>query len=272
MRSDVNGSSTCKAGEENFESYHSDILGRELVQYDYRTPGGELFSTVAPTLEIARSRRDKWLGEDGEPKPEPRWLSTVETAKLIRKALKTRFPETKFSVRSKSYAGGSSISIRWSDGPTAAAVEAITDGFAGRGFDGSIDLGYFIDAWLLPDGTTAPAKSIGTAGSRGSVAAFDNPKPDPDAELVHFQAGFVFASRRTTLDRERIARDLCDLQGVEFVGLDQRELLGAGDRWDLREHVERALAQTTIPEGGSYAGVRFAESDDVRVWCEIYFE
>ena len=33
----------------------------KLVQYDYRHTDGELFSTVAPTLEEARRRRDEWL-------------------------------------------------------------------------------------------------------------------------------------------------------------------------------------------------------------------
>ncbi|CDN30640.1 hypothetical protein BN938_0535 [Mucinivorans hirudinis] len=30
-------------------------------QYDYRHTDGELFSTVAPTLEQCRAKRDEWL-------------------------------------------------------------------------------------------------------------------------------------------------------------------------------------------------------------------
>jgi hypothetical protein len=61
MRSDRAGCSTCQAGSESYESYYSALLRERRVQYDYRTPGGKLFSTVAPTLEDARQRRDAWL-------------------------------------------------------------------------------------------------------------------------------------------------------------------------------------------------------------------
>lgn len=38
MRSDINGCSTCQNGQEYHESFYSDVLRRDLVQYDYRTP------------------------------------------------------------------------------------------------------------------------------------------------------------------------------------------------------------------------------------------
>ena len=43
----------------------------------------------------------------------PRYLSAVETARLVRKALKARFPDVRFSVRSDSYAGGASVRVGW---------------------------------------------------------------------------------------------------------------------------------------------------------------
>lgn len=61
MKTDVRGASTCPAGEENYETYCDNILKRPAVQYDYRTPEGRLFSTVAFSLEKCRERRDKWL-------------------------------------------------------------------------------------------------------------------------------------------------------------------------------------------------------------------
>lgn len=55
----------CAPGTERYERYLSPPLGggrrRYLVQYDYRTPEGVLFSTVAPDLETCRWRRDEWL-------------------------------------------------------------------------------------------------------------------------------------------------------------------------------------------------------------------
>lgn len=61
MRSDINGCSTCPKGQEHYQEYYSAILRKDLIQYDYRTPEGELFSCIAPTVEIARKRRDNWL-------------------------------------------------------------------------------------------------------------------------------------------------------------------------------------------------------------------
>lgn len=60
MKTDVNGCSTTAAGSEQWEEYTS-ITGREMVQYDYRTPQGKLFSCVAPSVDVARARRDAWL-------------------------------------------------------------------------------------------------------------------------------------------------------------------------------------------------------------------
>lgn len=69
-----------------------------------------------------------------------RRASTVEVAKMVRKALNRAFPKTQFSVRSKKYSGGSSITAHWIDGPTVAQVEPILDSFEGASFDGMIDL------------------------------------------------------------------------------------------------------------------------------------
>lgn len=62
MKSDVNGTSTCPKGKEQFEAYKTSDKNIR-VQYDYRTPEGKLFSTVKPTLKECREARDKWLKE-----------------------------------------------------------------------------------------------------------------------------------------------------------------------------------------------------------------
>lgn len=67
------------------------------------------------------------------------YISCADTAKLIRKALKESFPGVKFSVRSKTYSGGASINVGYTDGPTKAAVESIVKTFEGSYFDGMID-------------------------------------------------------------------------------------------------------------------------------------
>lgn len=60
---DNRGCSVCEAGKENYTTF-STRLGRKQVkrvQYDYRTPEGELFSHVGKTLEDCRQKRDEWL-------------------------------------------------------------------------------------------------------------------------------------------------------------------------------------------------------------------
>ena len=66
--------------------------------------------------------------------------SCAETAKAVRKALHAAFPTTTFSVVSKTYSGGSSIRVTWTDGPVTARVKAITDPMEGADFDGMQDL------------------------------------------------------------------------------------------------------------------------------------
>ena len=61
MKTDINGHSTTAPGQEQYETYYSPTLHATCIQYDYRTPQGQLFSCAAPTLEAARARRDAWL-------------------------------------------------------------------------------------------------------------------------------------------------------------------------------------------------------------------
>jgi len=63
---------------------------------------------------------------------------------LVRAALKAAFPGITFSVRSKSYSMGASISVRWTDGPTEKDVERITGEYRGATFDGMIDLKSYV--------------------------------------------------------------------------------------------------------------------------------
>jgi hypothetical protein len=59
-----NGVTTTQAnGQENYEMFYSDVLRKNLVQYDYRHTNGELFSCVKPTLEQCRDKRDNWLNK-----------------------------------------------------------------------------------------------------------------------------------------------------------------------------------------------------------------
>jgi len=120
-------------------------------------------------------------------------LSCKETAVLVREALKKAFPETKFSVRSKTYSGGASIDVSWTDGPTSKSVNKVIKPFEGSDFDAMIDLKTYCDHWLLPDGTVQIAHREGTTGSLSEIIT---DPPAPNAQLVSFGADYVFGQRR----------------------------------------------------------------------------
>lgn len=67
-------------------------------------------------------------------------ISLTETAQLIRETLKVEFPGVKFSVRSKSFANGSSVDVQWVDGPTWKDVDGAISFYSGSTFDGMQDL------------------------------------------------------------------------------------------------------------------------------------
>jgi hypothetical protein len=69
-----------------------------------------------------------------------KYLTTAEVAKLIRPALAEKFPSIKFAVHSKVYSGGSSITVKWTDGPTEQQVDQVIKQFEGAEFDPMRDL------------------------------------------------------------------------------------------------------------------------------------
>lgn len=52
------------------------------------------------------------------------YVDTKDVAKMVREILKDEWPSWKFSVRTKRYAGGSSIDVYWTDGPTQGMVDS----------------------------------------------------------------------------------------------------------------------------------------------------
>lgn len=64
----------------------------------------------------------------------------TNTAKMIKRKIKLHFPSTKFSVKSKTYSGGNSITIEWTDGPSIEMVEFYGHQYENASFDGMTDL------------------------------------------------------------------------------------------------------------------------------------
>jgi hypothetical protein len=135
---------------------------------------------------------------------ETKYLSTAETAKLIRKSLDKAFPTVKFSVR---ISRGGSVNINWSDGPTTKQVDDVAGAYQAGRFDASIDYGYSVSHWLLPDGSVQIARNPGSACTMGYDEGCDNPQPHPDAIKVRFGARFVFTNRRYSAGMVRRALD-----------------------------------------------------------------
>lgn len=66
MKSDKNGCSTCKPGQEQWEEFAIStgyFNSSTRIQYDYRTHAGVLFSCTAHSLNAARAKRDAWIAE-----------------------------------------------------------------------------------------------------------------------------------------------------------------------------------------------------------------
>lgn len=65
---------------------------------------------------------------------------SATAAYRIKEELKEKFPDTKFTTRSKVYSGGDSVDIEWTNGPTTEQVEKYTSKYQEGHFDGMIDL------------------------------------------------------------------------------------------------------------------------------------
>lgn len=61
MKFDKSGCSTCARGSEKYENFYSSTLKKNLIQYDYRSDDGELFSCCKHTIEECRTEKDAWL-------------------------------------------------------------------------------------------------------------------------------------------------------------------------------------------------------------------
>lgn len=67
------------------------------------------------------------------------------TAKMVKKRLTGMYPKVKFSVKSDTFSMGDSVDIRWTDGPTLEAVEAVTSQYQHGTFNGMEDIYEYAD-------------------------------------------------------------------------------------------------------------------------------
>jgi hypothetical protein len=84
MKSKVNsinqtGCSVCKKGEENYTTFRPAHQANQLFyQYEYRRRNGDLFSTVAPSLEQCRKECNKWVQAKNYQRLSPFFLKKIQ--------------------------------------------------------------------------------------------------------------------------------------------------------------------------------------------------
>ncbi len=76
--------------------------------------------------------------------PAGKFFRATDVAKIARKLLAVTFPGVKFSVTSDYYSMGSSVRVRWTDGPTERQVNRAVSPLYQRRFDGMTDSTYYV--------------------------------------------------------------------------------------------------------------------------------
>lgn len=140
----------------------------------------------------------------------------AEAAKLIRKELKQKFREVAFFVRSRSFAGGTSIDIEWTDGPCSKEVNEIILKYQYGKFDASIDL-YEMNNYR---------------------------KDIPQVKYIHLKreiSEIVFEQKFQDLKKTHIAFDK-----VEKLNDTSDELMKHWGFWTAREYIRRQLVETSL--------------------------
>ena len=177
----------------------------------------------------------------------------ASAAKDLKKWLRQAFPGVKFSVRSDCFAGGTSVHVSWHFGPTTKAVEEWANDYKDGTFDGMVDL-YEYDR---SEAGEAFRKRHGGAKYVQCHRDYTPAGGDWQDEVTLF---------------ERVARDLCALQRIEYRNMSQRDLLGDADRFTLQNRVHTLFARTTFEPGKDYGGVEYTPAEAQETghdWCRV---
>lgn len=88
--------------------------------------------------------------------------SATDSAKLLKATLRKTFPATVFSVRMSRGTAYGSVTVSWTDGPTASRVDAVCAPFVGKTFDGMDDSTHYTRN-VMPDGRVTGLGYVHTA-------------------------------------------------------------------------------------------------------------
>lgn len=94
---------------------------------------------AAAALEASAAVRQEfpWAKQDGSDHARASWN--------LKTQLQMKYPGVEFKVTSSSYAGGSSLDVRWTDGPTETQVREISNRYQACHFDGMNDMETYVE-------------------------------------------------------------------------------------------------------------------------------
>lgn len=141
------------------------------------------------------------------------------TAQAIRNELKKLFPSTKFTVRSNSFAGGDSVSIKWENGPTDDNVERVVGKYQYGHFDGMQDL-------YEHSNRRKDIPQVKFVQTRRDISEDTMEKVFKELQKTHAHFDLV-----TTIDESSI------------------ELLRHWSHWTAREYISRILSKIDLTKG-----------------------
>lgn len=115
------------------------------LRYRYRTATErdaaitKWLDMIAANIAQRAASRAHYRAEDKRKAENGESYTPAYVAKIARARLAEAWPSVKFSVTSENYTGGSSIDVRWLDGPTVEQAEALVGGLHNGHFDGMDD-------------------------------------------------------------------------------------------------------------------------------------
>jgi len=187
---------------------------------------------------------------------ETKHLGVGDMSRILKKELKQKFPNTKFSVRSQNYSGGCSIDVYYENGPSYKKVNEIVQKYSGKGFDGMVDMAYYKDLCLTKEGFLQTYKSEGTEDSNGYSRSWESELPE-GAIPVSTSHPYVFTNREITEEVYlKSAKDMANLNCLNFEGMTQKPFEG-----DYRNWYELTRLVISDSDLSDFEGIKRSERD-----------
>ena len=125
---------------------------------------------------------------EGEKYNGNKWLTSTEIAKAIRKDLKKAFPDCKFSIRKKDFAGGGSITVSLMMAPFK-VIEKANDEYDKTYCQIN---NYCLDKYLLPDSVLQLTPQAVDLLKKVTEIAQAYNYSDCDSQIDYFDVNFYF--------------------------------------------------------------------------------